>query len=58
MEDMDFTTPYGKLALIMLGGLAQFYSDNLAQKVKKGKRERRMQGLYNDLLPFGVTQRP
>ncbi len=56
MENMDFSTPWGKLALTLLGGLAQFYSDNLGLEVKKGKAERKAQGLYNGLLPFGVTK--
>jgi len=29
-EQMDFSTPWGRLALTLLGGLAQFYSDNLS----------------------------
>ena len=52
-EDMDFSSPWGRLALTLLGGLAQFYSDNLGLEVKKGKAERKAQGLYNGLLPFG-----
>ena len=55
-ENMDFTTPWGKLALTMLSGLAQFYSDNLGLEVKKGKGERKAQGLYNGLLPFGTMK--
>jgi site-specific DNA recombinase len=42
----------------MLVGLAQFYSDNLSGETKKGKRERKAQGLYNGLLPFGVSKGP
>jgi DNA invertase Pin-like site-specific DNA recombinase len=53
-ENMDFSTPWGGLALTMLVGMAQFYSDNLSQETKKGWRERRSQGLYCGLLPFGV----
>ena len=37
-------------------GLAQFYSDNLSNEVKKGKAERKAQGLYNGLLPFGAVK--
>ena len=55
-EQMDFTTPWGRLALTLLGGLAQFYSDNLSQETKKGWNERRAQGLYCGLLPFGVRK--
>jgi DNA invertase Pin-like site-specific DNA recombinase len=57
-EQIDFTTPWGRLSLTMLGGLAQFYSDNLAQETKKGKGERKAQGLYNGILPFGVMKGP
>jgi len=35
-EMMDFSSAYGRLSLTMLGGLAQFYSDNLSQGTKKG----------------------
>ena len=55
-EDMDFSSPWGRLALTLLGGLAQFYSDNLGLEVKKGKAERKAQGLYNGLLPFGAME--
>jgi len=55
-EQMDFSTPWGRLALTLLGGLAQFYSDNLSQETKKGWHERRAQGLYCGLLPFGAMK--
>jgi len=55
-EQMDFSTPWGGLALTLLGGLAQFYSDNLSQETKKGWHERRAQGLYCGLLPFGTIK--
>lgn len=55
-EQMDFSTPSGQLALTMFAGLAQFYSDNLSQETKKGKWERKAQGLYNGMLPFGVMK--
>jgi len=54
-EQMDFSTPIGKMTLSMLASLAQYYSDNLSWETKKGKAERKRQGLYNGLLPFGVT---
>ncbi len=57
-ENMDYSTPAGQLMLTMLVGLAQFYSDNLSGETKKGKRERKDQGLPNGLLPFGVTKGP
>ena len=55
-ENMDFSTPWGRLALTLLGGLAQFYSDNLSQETKKGWTERKEQGLYAGLLPFGAAK--
>ena len=56
MEQMDFSSPWGKLALSMLGGLAEFYCDNLSQETKKGWSERKAQGLYCGLLPFGAMK--
>ena len=53
MEQMDFSSPWGKFALSMLGALAELYSDNLSQETKKGWHERREQGLYCGTLPFG-----
>ena len=55
-EQMDFTTPSGKVHLALLGAFAQYYSDNLSQETKKGWRERRDQGLYCGLLPFGAAK--
>ncbi len=55
-EQMDFTTPSGKVHLALLGAFAQYYSDNLSQETKKGWHERRMQGLYCGILPFGATK--
>lgn len=55
-EQMDFTTPTGQVFLAMVGAFSQFYSDNLSQETKKGWAERRAQGLYCGLLPFGVIK--
>jgi site-specific DNA recombinase len=55
-EQMDFTTPIGKVVLATLAAFAQYYSDNLSSETKKGKAERKAQGLYNGLLPFGVKK--
>src|SRR5436190_15927489 len=54
--NVDYSTPQGKLFMHMLWALAQFYSDNLAQEVRKGKIERRQQGLYNGTLPYGFIK--
>lgn len=55
-NDMDYSTPTGKFMLVMQGGLAELYSDNLSEETKKGWAERRAQGLYCGLLPFGVMK--
>ena len=55
-NQIDYSTPTGKFMLTMQGGLAELYSDNLGEEVKKGKRERKAQGMYNGLLPFGATK--
>jgi site-specific DNA recombinase len=55
-EQMDFTTPIGKVILATLAAFAQYYSDNLSWETKKGKHERKAQGLYNGVLPFGVKK--
>ena len=55
-ENIDYSSPSGQLMLTMLVGLNQFYSDNLSEETKKGKRERKRQGIYNGILPFGVTK--
>ena len=43
-ERLDFTTPWGKLTLTVLGMLAEIYIDNLRQETRKGKHQR-AQGL-------------
>lgn len=55
-ENMDFSTPQGQMMLGVLSSLAQFYSDNLSQETRKGKTERKAQGMYNGLLPFGMMK--
>jgi DNA invertase Pin-like site-specific DNA recombinase len=55
-EQLDYTTPLGKVFLAMGGAFAQFYSDNLSQETKKGWDERKAQGMYAGLLPFGAMK--
>lgn len=54
-ESIDLATPIGKLMLSMLASLAAFYSDNLSAETRKGKQERKRQGWWNGLLPYGVS---
>lgn len=53
---MDFATPLGPVLLFTTGSLAQVFSDNLTAQTEKGKHERKRQGSYNGLLPFGTTK--
>jgi site-specific DNA recombinase len=53
-ENMDFASPIGKVNLATLAAFAQYYSDNLSFETKNGEAERKAQGLYNGLLPFGI----
>ena len=55
-EQIDFSTPFGKVALAVLAALAEWYSDNLSEETRKGLQERKKQGLYNGILPFGVMK--
>ena len=52
-ENVDYSTPQGKLFTNMLAGLAEFYSDMLGLHVKKGVGERAVQGLHLGGIPFG-----
>ncbi len=56
VENMDFTTPWGKLTLAVLGTLAEIYIDKLSAETKKGKRARAMKGLYNGSTPLGYCR--
>ncbi|MEA3339025.1 MAG: recombinase family protein, partial [Chloroflexota bacterium] len=53
VENLDFTTPWGKLALAVLGTLAEIYIDRLRQETRKGKRARAVKGLHNGAPPLG-----
>jgi DNA invertase Pin-like site-specific DNA recombinase len=52
-QGMDFTSPMGKIMFGMFALLAEYYSENLGNEVRKGKAERRAKGLHNGLVPFG-----
>ena len=52
-ENIDYTTPEGRLMLTMIGGFAEFFSAQLARHVKKGVRRRVEHGLPNGSVPFG-----
>jgi site-specific DNA recombinase len=53
-EQIGFDTRWGRLVLMVLGGLAEFYLDSLAEETRKGKRARARKGLANGAYRFGV----
>jgi site-specific DNA recombinase len=55
-ERLDFSTPWGKLSLTMLGMLAEIYIDNLRQETRKGKLQRAREGLWNGNIPYGYCK--
>ena len=57
-QNIDRTTPEGKLLMMLLAVFAETYIDNLRQETTKGKRERALKGLYNGSLVFGYERAP
>jgi site-specific DNA recombinase len=55
-ENLDFSTPWGKLVLTVLGMLAEIYIDNLREETRKGKLQRARKGLYNGSIPLGYCE--
>ena len=55
-ENLDFATPWGKIALTILGILAEVYIDNLRQETRKGLRARARSGKWNGTIPFGYCR--
>ena len=55
-EQMDFTSPWGKLTLTMLGMLAEIYIANLRQETQKGKVQRAKDGCFKGNIPLGCCK--
>ena len=55
-EQIDYTTPEGKLFLAMLGAFAQYYSDVLAMHTRKGVKVRASHGFHVGPVPFLATR--
>lgn len=55
-EQMDFSTPVGRMVLTNLGGFAEFYSRNLSMETAKGKREKAQQGGWVGPIPIGYAK--
>ncbi len=54
-EQFDFTSAIGKVVLAILAAFAEWYLDNLANEVRKGKFQRAASGYHNGTLSFGYT---
>ena len=52
-ENLDWSTPEGRLVAKTLGNFSEFFSDMLAKHTKKGIDERARQGMHLGSLPFG-----
>ena len=49
----DFSRPADRLLMAVMGAFAQYYSDELSRKIKRGLRKRASKGLYLGAIPFG-----
>ena len=54
-EDFDFTTPAEKLLLTTMGGVAEFFSEQLSSHVKKSNKQTIEQGLPVGTVPLGIN---
>lgn len=54
-EAFDYSTPLGRLMMTMLAALGQWYVENLATEVRKGKAQRARSGSWNGRLSWGYT---
>lgn len=55
-DRFDFSTEEGRLQFHILAVFADWYINNLAREVRKGKVSRVLKGLHNNLLPFGYRR--
>jgi site-specific DNA recombinase len=52
-ENIDYSTPQGKLFTQMLGSFAEYFSAALATHVSKGLEQRAIEGKHTGGIPFG-----
>jgi site-specific DNA recombinase len=57
-EQVDCSTPAGKMMLTIIASTAQFHSDNLSVEVRKGILEKVQQGLWHGPYPIGYRKGP
>ena len=53
-SSIDYSTPSGKLFMQQIGAFAEYYSNELSRKIKRGLSMRASQGFHNGLIPFGI----
>lgn len=54
-EQFDLSTSQGKMMVNVMGSVNQWYLDNLAEEISKGKRQRAKSGDWNGTLSYGYT---
>jgi len=52
-ENIDYTTPQGKLFTQMLGSFAEYFSGSLSTHISKGLDQRAHEGKHTGGIPFG-----
>jgi site-specific DNA recombinase len=55
-ENLDFSTPAGRLLLHNILAVSQFFSENLADETRKGWNERGQKGYWRGDPPFGYCR--
>ena len=55
-ENIDYSTPEGRLFIAMIGAFAQYFSDNLSKHSSKGMKERAIKGYHLGGIPFGYVK--
>ncbi|MBX0330061.1 recombinase family protein [Oscillochloris sp. ZM17-4] len=57
-EQVDCSTPAGKMMLTIIASTAQFHSDNLSVEVRKGILDKVQQGYWHGPYPIGYQKGP
>ncbi len=55
-ENIDYSSPEGRLFLAMIGAFAQYFSDSLSKHTTKGMKQRAISGYHNGDFPFGYER--
>lgn len=55
-EQIDFSSPIGKVILTILAAFAQYYVDNLREETIKGNREKAQRGFWVGPVPVGYRK--